>query len=155
MNGVVGWAGCWWWGTRNWWRLLGWSARTSRARAGTAAPGIGRVDRVAMHGPVAALPDEVALLARIFGSENADGASGLPSDPVAGEQVHRFGQLELITGVRAYWTACEVCDECSPDAGTADAALAWVVVHMAAYAGHRTYRLEATAPVRTRPAPVR
>jgi hypothetical protein len=73
MSAVAGWAGCWWWAARNCLRLLGWPLRSARTpvaagcRVGHRAVPLPPRARAAFAGP--AVPEEVALLRRIFGPE--------------------------------------------------------------------------------------
>lgn len=100
---------------------------------------------VVYRGPV--LPSERELFLGIFGHDPP--APG----PQAGEWSSRFGRNLFVVGPATHRVRCSDCSELGPDAGTADAALAWIVVHRSEDAGHRSFRLVATSRVRIRPAP--
>jgi hypothetical protein len=150
MSGVVGWPACWWWGARNWWRLVGWTPRSAGDRSAPkdGEPWEGAPPGGVVLAPSTVIPAELALLRSIFGPDSeADLA------PAAGERAYRFGQAEIVTGAPVYWTECDACGGDGPEAGTADAALAWVFPHRSSHGGQGEFRLSSTAPVRLRPVP--
>jgi hypothetical protein len=46
---------------------------------------------------------------------------------------------------------CAVCQECGPEAGSSDAAVAWVVIHLKGHPEHLSYREIITRPYRAVP----
>lgn len=162
MSAVAGWAGCWWWGVRNWWRLLGWPLPSIRSPVAASCHGRHRAVplppqvRAAFTAP--AVPEELALLRQIFGPEEpplgqelSEGDAYPPHGAAAGERMFRFGDVGLVRGLPVYWAQCCTCDAEGPEAGTADSALAWARMHPHQSGSPYPFRLLSTAPVRIVP----
>lgn len=118
--------------------------------------GYGEAAITAFIGP--AVPDELALLRRIFGPEEppfghepSQGGSCPPHGAAAGERMFRFDDAGPVRGVPMFWAQCRTCDAEGPEAGTAETASVWPRTRPRQPGSPSPFRLLSAAPVRIAP----